>query len=267
MIRNRTIFQMLGVLALNNWDSSYDFRASTSPISTKVYLIRHGQYKTGKLEKTRNEQEDFDLNDASRTLTDLGKTQAKATGQRLLAMLERDGYMKNLKSIEIVSSDSTRAKETAELIRSEISLDIKYTIDPLIREGPPIKPAGYDGPWKPKESDFWGEWPRIEAGFRKYFHRSDAEWDSSSENVAIPDGYISSGMGKGKGITNVKIMIGHGNVWRYSILRALQLEPSRWLNFSKANGSISELMIKSGWISMRSFGETGHFTPDMITFN
>lgn len=265
MSKNRVI-QIVGVLAVSQkWDNNYDFRGVIDkPISTKLYLIRHGQYETGKTVKGRNEQEDFEFNDQSRTLTILGRKQAEHTGKRLLALLERDGFMKNLKSIEIVSSDSKRAMETAEIVRSCISRDIKYTVDPLIREGPPIKPAGYDGPWKPELYDFWSEWPRIEAGFRKYFHRSDENWNNEGgEEIEIPAGFIKSG----KGITNVKILIGHGNVWRYSILRALQLSSTRWLNFSKANASITEMTIENGWVSMRSFGETGHFSPEMVTFN
>jgi len=89
-----------------------------------IFLIRHGQYNL----KGESDNE--------RKLTELGRKQARATGNRLKFFLkESDRY---------VVSDMTRALETAEIIGTRLRLEPKskpleaFECDPLLREGGPI---------------------------------------------------------------------------------------------------------------------------------
>jgi len=93
---------------------------------------------------------------------------------------------------------------------------------------------------------FFVEGARIEAAFRKYFHRADPKQTEES----------------------VDVLVCHGNVIRYFICRALQVDPSAWLRMSVLNGSISMVVIRpNGRISIRQVGEAGHFPPRLLTFN
>ena len=74
----------------------------------------------------------------------------------------------------------------------------------LIREGAPCEPVpSASSVWDPDPHQFFEEGARIEAGFRKYFHRADP---TQKEN-------------------SVQILVCHGNVIRYFVCRALQLPP------------------------------------------
>jgi len=100
--------------------------------------------------------------------------------------------------------------------------------------------------WNPDPYEFFQEGSRIEAAFRKHFHRADVK----------------------QAHTSVDILVCHGNVIRYCVCRALQLDPAAWLRMSVHNGSITVLVIKaSGRVSLLELGSAGHFPPDMLTFN
>ena len=100
--------------------------------------------------------------------------------------------------------------------------------------------------WTPDPADFFQEGARIEAAFRKYFHRAEP----SQEN------------------TSVDILVCHGNVIRYCTCRALQTDPRGWLRMAVHNGSITVFIIKpSGRVTLLELGGAGHFNPDMLTFN
>ena len=74
----------------------------------------------------------------------------------------------------------------------------------LIREGAPCEPVpSASSVWDPDPHQFFEEGARIEAGFRKYFHRADPTQKDNS----------------------VQILVCHGNVIRYFVCRALQLPP------------------------------------------
>jgi len=62
--------------------------------------------------------------------------------------------------------------------------------------------------------EFFRDSVRIEAAFRKYFHRAPPSQKEDS----------------------TEIMVFHANVIRYFVCRALQLPPEAWLRMSLANG-------------------------------
>ncbi|XP_032665535.1 serine/threonine-protein phosphatase PGAM5, mitochondrial isoform X2 [Odontomachus brunneus] len=195
------------------------FEAKKAKVVRHILLIRHGQYHTdGKT-------------DIDRMLTDLGRKQADATGKRLAEL--------NLPYSLIVRSTMTRALETSRIIEKNL-LTIPVEDDSLLVEGAPIPPEPPIGHWRSEKHDG----PRIEAAFRKYFHRADP----SQEN----DSYT--------------ILVCHANVIRYFVCRALQFPPEAWLRICLKHASITWLCIfPNGRVTLFCLGDTGHMIPQNIT--
>jgi len=250
--------------------------AENKPKASRILvLVRHGQYN---LDGTQ---------DSERYLTELGQKQAAVTGQRLgelyaryLQKLDENGNKSSSGKIRLVKSTMTRATETANIILKQLPVEIDQSSCDLIREGAPCIPEPpledllqelkYRMPnevylyadkleqgdlikyrqrlksWSPDPCDFFQEGARIEAGFRKYFHRAEPSQEE----------------------TSVDILVCHGNVIRYCVCRALQLDPQAWLRMAVHNGSITVLVIKpSGRVSLLELGGAGHFDSEMLTFN
>ena len=205
----------------------------------QLILIRHGQYQ--------NESSD---NDSIRTLTPLGVSQAKRTGQFLLESLESSPLFVARSAKRIVSSDLMRAKETAQhmldslepshgsssgaLLRGQIPI---LTVDSLLREKYPCDPSP---PHSKRAST--SHMRLTEEAFSKYFHRPLADENS------------------------VEVLVCHANVIRYMILRALQLPPEAWLRFSLPHCSITSLTISAnGHVKVHAIGSFSHLPPDMQT--
>ncbi|XP_064459892.1 serine/threonine-protein phosphatase Pgam5, mitochondrial-like [Ornithodoros turicata] len=199
-----------------------DLQKAKSKATRHIFLIRHSQYnQSGE-------------SDQYLTLTELGRKQADYTGQRLQHL----GHPFS----KIIHSTMTRAVETATIIHKHFE-SLPMEACELIREGAPVPPEPPIGYWKP-ESTFYTDGARIEAGFRKYFHRAPAE--------QAQDSY--------------EIIVCHANVIRYWLCRVLQLPPEAWLRFSVANASITKVcLLPSGRVTVRSVGDTGHLPKELIT--
>lgn len=165
-----------------------------------IILIRHGQYN---LDGTM---------DSERYLTELGRKQAAATGERLNAL--------KIPLDVMVRSTMTRAQETGKIISTCIT-NIPIENCSLIEEGAPIPPQPPIGHWHPEPhvsnqlnsvffflflsfsplfsviQQFYQDGARIEAAFRKYFHRADAKQEKDS----------------------FTLMVCHANVIRYFVCR------------------------------------------------
>lgn len=139
------------------WDSNWDFREPKScvrPIKNDtpqeqnrynnelekmrvkatrhIVLIRHGQYL------------DDGKHDRDHHLTELGKLQAKYTGQRLHEL--------NIEWDKIIVSTMTRAQETSEMILKEIDYEPeKVRHCHYLREGAPIAPQPPISHWRPEK--------------------------------------------------------------------------------------------------------------------
>ncbi|XP_023703133.1 serine/threonine-protein phosphatase PGAM5, mitochondrial-like isoform X2 [Cryptotermes secundus] len=187
-----------------------------------LLLIRHGQYNmSGK-------------SDEERVLTDLGRKQAKLTGQRLQEL--------GLPYTRVVRSTMTRANETAQIILTSLP-NIPVTDCCLLEEGAPIPPEPPVGSWKP-EPYFYQDGARIEAAFRKYFHRAEKSQETDSYDI----------------------LVCHANVIRYFVCRALQFPAEAWLRLGLHHGSITWISVTpSGRVILRALGDTGHMPPDTIT--
>ena len=174
--------------------------------------------------------------DAQHTLTALGREQALQTGRRLAALLG------DTRVRRITHSTMARAAETAALV-SQALPGVPLQPCALLREGAPARPE--PDTWRPKERDVWVDGARIEAAFREHIHRSEG--------------------GEGP---DVEVIVCHGNVIRYCVLRALQLPPEAWLRLGLVNGSITKVVCRpDGHVSVHCVGDAGHFEPKLITFN
>jgi broad specificity phosphatase PhoE len=111
---------------------------------TEIYLIRHGETEYNKLGISQGGEADIELND-------LGKEQAKKTGEYLKK------YRMNDKPFDMIfSSPMKRTKETAEIIAAEILFDGKICYLDDLREHRNGKLSGLkkDDPLKIKIKKF-----------------------------------------------------------------------------------------------------------------
>jgi len=229
-------------IQLNNqkfpkWDPNWDHRepvvtdqnnnlenkSKVPTASRHLILIRHGQYNLA------------GSTDSDRYLTDLGREQAKNTGIRLAELSLPYSFM--------IHSNMTRAIETANLITESLPTVPVMPADSILREGAPIPPEPKSVSWKP-EYYYQQDGARIEAAFRKYFHRAEPEQEKDS----------------------YEIIVCHANVIRYFACRALQFPPEAWLRISLKHGSLTWLVIRpDGDVYCRALGEAGHFPPEMLS--
>ncbi|XP_019879407.1 serine/threonine-protein phosphatase Pgam5, mitochondrial-like isoform X2 [Aethina tumida] len=190
-----------------------------------IILIRHGQYNLD------------GRTDEDRVLTKLGRLQAEYTGKRLKEL--------GIPYTDMVKSTMSRAQETGSIISEIINQDNKLPIShcDLIREGAPIPPEPPIGRWKP-EVHFYQDGSRIEAGFRKYFHRASPSQEKDS----------------------FTLLVCHANVIRYFVCRALQFPAEGWLRISLNHASLTWITITpSGRCILKFLGDTGHMPPDVIS--
>lgn len=195
-----------------------------SKATRHLFLIRHGQYYMNN-----------GNGDESKCLTPLGHKQADLTGLRLKELSHPYTVL--------IRSTMTRATETAAII-SEILPEVPVVSCDMIREGAPIPPEPPVGHWRPEAQQFYEDGARIEAAFRKYFHRA--------EPSQTTDTY--------------EIMVCHANVIRYFVCRALQFPPEAWLRLTLHNCSITWIVIHpSGRVVLKHLGDAGHIPADMLS--
>ncbi|XP_017852166.1 serine/threonine-protein phosphatase Pgam5, mitochondrial isoform X2 [Drosophila busckii] len=189
-----------------------------------IILIRHGEYL------------DEGPCDDNHHLTQRGRMQAKYTGERL--------HQLGIKWDKVIASNMTRAQETADIILKEIDFDkAKVKSCSYLREGAPIPPQPPVGHWRPEKS-FFRDGARIEAAFRRYFHRAYPDQEKESYTL----------------------IVGHGNVIRYFVCRALQFPAEAWLRISINHASITWLTISpSGNVSIKYLGDSGFMPPSHLT--
>lgn len=203
----------------NNYNK--ELGKKTSKAVRHIILVRHGQYNT----KAKTQAEG--------TLTDLGKRQAEITGKRL----DELGFPYTV----LVHSTMIRAQQTAEIIMKSLKT-VEVQNDALLNEGAPIPPEPLIS-WRP-ELYFYTDGPRIEAAFRKYFHRALPTQEKDSYTI----------------------LVCHANVIRYFVCRALQFPPQSWLRLSLGHASITWVTIyPDGIVTLWIFGDTAHMKPQFIS--
>ena len=115
---------------------------------------------------------------------------------------------------------------------------------------------------------------RIEAAFRKYFHRSVDGWraaykyeraakkaEKAGEEAPPVPSYADEE-------ETYDLVVCHGNVIRYSMCRALQLPPNYWLRLATYNCGLTHFQIRAtGSVSLFGFGDIGHLDLDQTTYH
>ncbi|XP_030767037.1 serine/threonine-protein phosphatase Pgam5, mitochondrial-like isoform X2 [Sitophilus oryzae] len=203
-------------------NNNINIEKNTPKACRNLILIRHGQYNLK------------GLSDKERYLTVLGRLQAEYTGKRLREL--------NLPYTNIVKSTMARANETGSIISVQLPT-VPVSHCDLLREGAPIPPEPPLGDYRP-EAHFYEDGARIEAAFRKYFHRADPDQENDSYTIIVC----------------------HGNVIRYLVCRALQFPAEAWLRLSLYHASITWISITpSGRCVLRTFGDAGHMPPEALT--
>jgi serine/threonine-protein phosphatase PGAM5 len=239
-----------------------------------IILVRHGQY------------DETYQDDSVRKLTELGRIQARKTGQRLAELargsmefrasedvdpwycgpLIKTTTTTTTKPNKIRVSNMTRAKETAELIAEEmrhhhlptmIQVD---TPDPKLNEGLPAPMIPIRPDIAHAEEEIDAHHDRIEEAFQTYFYRDtttagDDDDDDDDHNID-------------NNPHEFEIIVCHANVIRYFFCRALQLPPEAWLRMSIFNCSLTYLTIRpNGNVSARMLGDIGHLRYNESTFS
>ncbi|KAK2169306.1 hypothetical protein LSH36_11g06062 [Paralvinella palmiformis] len=162
-------------------------------------------------------------------LSPLGHIQATKVAKKLKSW--------NITFTRFISSTSIRAAETADIIHQFIDyLNVEYSDQ--LKEGWPAYPEpASPGLWNKNDQIFANDVPRLKDAFDKYIHRADSGRETDSNEIIVV----------------------HGNVISYAVLRSLQVPISRWLRIAVLQGSITLIQIYSdGKVDIRFVGDVGH---------
>lgn len=191
-------------------------------------------------------------------LTLLGWKQAHLTARRL----------STLKIDVIYTSSLRRTMETARIIALEFE-NIPIRPSSLLWECIPAIPA-FAMDWHRKHPhadtssmripaemkpwvDLWGEDLEIRE-IEEGFEQAQTAW----EKYFIPT----------RGADRHEVIVCHGNLMRYFVMRALMVPPETWCNTNLYNCGISEITITSdGKVSLLSHNDSGHLPNEMKTLS
>lgn len=220
------------------WDSNWDKRDvsddqernKSSKVIHRIVMVRHGQYISSD-------------NDKDRILTKKGREQAVLCGKRLQELVDT-GFLFPIKYVYF--STMARASETHNLIMDNLSISpVINQPCSMIREGAVCRPNPPSTTWTPSDEDFFKDNLRVEAGFMNHVHRASKN-DTSNFTT---------------------LLVCHGNVIRYFVCRALQIQPDHWLRMAVFNASITILDIHAnGKVSLITLGDVGYMKPSMISY-
>ena len=171
-----------------------------------------------------------------RGLTEAGRRQASLTGRRLAALPPEH------RVDAVYASTMTRARETAELICAELP-GLKPALDSSLCEcGPPATDTTYS------------------------YHETPAEHERCRQTL---DGVFARYFRPSAGRDSTVVLVCHGNVMRYLVCRALDVDPAAtWWRMTVINCEVTEIQVRpDGKLRLLSFGDVGHLPPDLQTFN
>jgi len=177
--------------------------------------------------------------DGSEPLSEIGRQQAELAAQRLV------NEIKDLKYKVIFYSPAPEAKATAKILKKTFGKAVLKESS-LLGEGIPLVPSPAPEALQqlPAEA-LIGDMSRAEGALRTHLWRPRGGPESS-----------------------VEVIVAHGNVIRYLICRALQLNPTAWSRFAAGHATISWIEIpKDGLVKLREFGGYGHLPPNLQTYN
>jgi serine/threonine-protein phosphatase PGAM5 len=186
-----------------------------------VYLIRHGMYDRDSLADDR----------VGNGLNALGREQARMVGARLAAL--------PVKVHALVSSDFTRARETATIVGE--ALGMTPGVDSLLHECAPLST------------------------------RAELMRNHAPESLALCDSNLMAAWAKFMRPTpeadTHDVLVCHGNVIRWFVARALGTDTRQWANMDIANASISVLAVRpDGTTRLVMFSDVGHIPVEKQTW-
>ena len=185
-----------------------------------LYLIRHGMYDYTDPADER----------IGRHLDSLGRVQAKLVGARLASL--------PVKADRLVSSNFTRAMETADLIGERMHL--APSRDSLIRE---CSPTSVNPNFR---FDYPGEGDSSVAQLER-------AWAKYATKPGDKDSY--------------DVLVCHGNVIRWFACKALGVDTRNWLNMDVGNGSITAIVVRAdGMTRLATLSDTGHLPIEAQTW-
>lgn len=167
--------------------------------------------------------------DPARTLTPLGVAQARLAAARLRG--ESGSYT------SITSSTLTRARETAQVIHTSLA-NVPLGENPLLSE------------CTPRTSE-----QRVVAGTTdEAMAACEKQLDEAFQQ------YFTPAMGAEK----TDILVAHGNMIRYLVLKALGVPTREWLGMTVANASLTVIQVRpNGTFRVTSVGDVGHIPPEL----
>ena len=168
-------------------------------------------------------------NDAQRTvdgpgLVPLGIAQARLTAARLQALPNTPKA--------IVASSMLRARQTAAVLHETLP-QVPLTSSDALRECTP-RIAGRDAADGAQACEL-----RLDAAFAQYF---------------VP----------ATGAEETDVLVCHGNVIRYFVMKALGVDATHWLQMTVGNASITVIRVEAdGGVHVLSVGDVGHLPPNL----
>jgi predicted AlkP superfamily pyrophosphatase or phosphodiesterase/broad specificity phosphatase PhoE len=164
-----------------------------------------------------------------KALLPIGIAQARLAGGRLRGLPFRFD--------EILASPFTRARETAQVIAGELA-GPTVGIDPDLAEcTPPTRRADVMAGEKPED-----------------LARCAAQLNRLAERLFLP----------ARAGDHRQLVVAHGNVIRYLVIRALAVDPQAWLVMSIGHASLTELAVDArGAVRVISVGDVGHIPPGL----
>jgi broad specificity phosphatase PhoE len=209
-----------------------------------LYLVRHGQREPG-----------LGLDELGPSLTVLGWKQANQAARRLAA-LEMDA---------IYTSSLRRTMETAQVLAVPQANEIPIRPSRLLWECVPAMPELVLEWFKEHPDPDVGRMPVEIQPWRSVFlevqELEQVQGDFEQARQAWEKYFIPA-----KGQDRREIIVGHGNLIRYFVMRALQAPPENWINLSIYNCSICQIDIEpSGRPILVSHNDTGHLHADQLT--
>jgi serine/threonine-protein phosphatase PGAM5 len=173
----------------------------------------------------------YDIDATQRTpdgpgLVSLGIAQARLTAARLHALPEVPKV--------IVASSLRRARETAAVLHETLP-DVQLGLSDALRECTP-RAAGTAR--VPAETALACE-QQLDAAFAKFF---------------VP----------AAGAAETDVLVCHGNVIRYFVMKALGVDATHWLQMTVGNGSLTVIRVDpNGVFQVLSVGDVGHLPPNL----
>jgi len=166
-------------------------------------------------------------------LVALGRQQARLAAARL------DGYPVTFTSLQ--ASTMTRARETAEIIAAHFP-DLELQLFADLREcTPTTRRADIMADLQPGEAE------TCEATLA-------GAWERIFTPAAGPDDAND-------------LVVCHGNVIRWFVTRALDVDPTAWLGMSIANCSVTVIQVRAdGSCKLVAFADSGHVPWGMTTY-